>query len=287
MTSHASVPVPIRLEGDRYRVLFGTRDAENHPRIGFVEIDLSAPTDVLRVSEDYVLGPGPAGFFDDGGVYPGCLLRREGRLWMYYLGRNNGAAPLYYMSVGLAVSDDRGLSFVRKYDAPVLARGEHDPWMVSTPFVLSDGGRWRMWYLSGLRWDLARDPVRSYYHIKYAESDDGVDWRRDGRVCIDIRGDESNIASPTVLKEPDGPFRMWYCTSGGAGYRIGYAESDDGLEWTRKDDEAGIDLSPAGWDSRAMAYPYVFVHEGRRYLLYSGNGYGRDGFGLAVEDAAG
>jgi hypothetical protein len=29
----------------------------------------------------------------------------------------------------------------------------------------------------------------------------------------------------------------------------------------------------------------VFAHDGRRYLLYSGNGYGREGFGIAVWEA--
>jgi predicted GH43/DUF377 family glycosyl hydrolase len=285
MQSHASVPVPIRLAGERYRLLFTTRDADNRPRIGFVEIDLSAPTRVLCVSGAHVLGPGPAGFFDDGGVYPGCLVRRGRELWMYYQGRSSGIAPLYYVSIGLAVSDDEGLSFHRRFDAPILARSEHDPWMAAKPFVLADGGLWRMWYTSGLRWDLTAEPSRSYYHIKYAESDDGVTWRRDGRVCIDFHGRESNVASPTVLKDGD-LYRMWFCSAAGEGYRIGYAESADGYTWSRKDSEAGIDLSPSGWDSEAMAYPCVFVHEGRRYLLYSGNGYGRDGFGLAVEDAA-
>jgi hypothetical protein len=30
-----------------------------------------------------------------------------------------------------------------------------------------------------------------------------------------------------------------------------------------------------------MAYPAVVEAEGRRYLFYNGNNYGRDGFGLA------
>jgi hypothetical protein len=33
-----------------------------------------------------------------------------------------------------------------------------------------------------------------------------------------------------------------------------------------------------------MAYPHVFDVEGRIFLLYSGNGYGREGIGLAVAE---
>jgi hypothetical protein len=139
-----------------------------------------------------------------------------------------------------------------------------------------------MWYLSGFGWDQVQ-PV-SHYHIKHADSEDGIHWRRDGLVCIDLSEGETNIASPTVIKE-NGLYQMWY-SYGGAGkeYRIGYAESADGYLWARRDEEAGIEVSASGWDSQGIAYPAVFVHRGRKYLLYSGNHFGRDGFGLATEE---
>jgi hypothetical protein len=44
----------------------------------------------------------------------------------------------------------------------------------------------------------------------------------------------------------------------------------------------GINVSPCSWDSDMTEYPCVFGHGGQRFLLYSGDGYGRTGFGLAV-----
>ena len=73
---------------------------------------------------------------------------------------------------------------------------------------------------------------------------------------------------------------MWYSYRGDA-YRMGYAESEDGLEWERKDAEAGIDVSEEGWDSEMIEYPCVFEHRGSWYMLYNGNGYGSSGIGLA------
>ena len=77
---------------------------------------------------------------------------------------------------------------------------------------------------------------------------------------------------------------MFYSFRKGDGgrYRIGYAESDDAFTWDRRDEQAGIDVSPSGWDSDMVCYPYVFDHNGNRYMLYNGNGYGRTGFGLAI-----
>lgn len=58
---------------------------------------------------------------------------------------------------------------------------------------------------------------------------------------------------------------MWYSkrdiknfrTSKMRNYRAGYAESDDGINWKRLDEKVGIDISSEGWDSDAIAYPYV------------------------------
>jgi hypothetical protein len=285
MYSHAAVPTALRLRGGLYRIYFGTRDAENHPRIGFIEVDLDEPLRVLRVSETPALDRGPLGYFDDNGVLPGPVVEAAGKLRMYFLGRNNGTRPLYYMAIGLAESEDGGVTFSRVTHAPVMSRSEHDPWMVSTPCVLYEGGRWRMWYLSGLGWDTSGDAIHSLYHVKYAESSDGLHWLRDGRVCIPLEAGETNIANPAVVREGD-VYRMWYSkVVSGKGYRIGYAESKDGYEWQRMDSEVGISASSSGWDSECMAYPCVFEHKGRKYMLYSGNGFGREGFGIAVEEA--
>ncbi|MGB1289156.1 MAG: hypothetical protein ACPG7F_21660, partial [Aggregatilineales bacterium] len=142
-------------------------------------------------------------------------------------------------------------------------------------------GLWRMWYTSCERWEMHNGNPRHYYHIRYAESRDGIHWQADGRVCIDFKDEhEYAIARPHVLKSDTG-YEMWYSYRGDA-YRIGYATSDDGLSWTRHDDKAGIDVSDSDPDSEMLAYPVVFEHEGRRHMFYNGNGYGKSGICYAI-----
>jgi hypothetical protein len=283
MRTHAALPVALRLGGDVYRVYFASRDEQNRSHVGYAELDSRSPERMLRLSSGPVLAPGPLGCFDADGVYPASIVQDEQKLYMYYIGWNAGKRePIFYASIGLAVSEDAGRSFQKASIAPIMARSEYDPCLVTSPCVLLDNGVWRMWYVSGLRWEETGGELHSYYHIKYAESKDGVNWQRNGRVCIDLRPGERNIARPCVLKE-NGRYKMWYSHDSGQGYRIGYAESADGYVWTRMDDEAGIDVSATGWDSEALAYPWVFDHNGRKHMLYCGNGFGRDGFGLAVE----
>lgn len=79
---------------------------------------------------------------------------------------------------------------------------------------------------------------------------------------------------------------MWYSTARLPlhPYRIGYAESDDGKRWTRIDEAVGFDVSPEGFDSEMICYPHVVQHENRLYMFYNGNGFGREGIGLAVAE---
>lgn len=98
------------------------------------------------------------------------------------------------------------------------------------------------------------------------------------------------VSSPTVFLD-DGIWKMYYISAikwemhqgeFRAPYNIRYAESKDGINWERKDGIAGINVSPNGWDSEMIEYPFVFEHNDKKYLLYNGNNYGESGFGYAV-----
>jgi len=65
-------------------------------------------------------------------------------------------------------------------------------------------------------------------------------------------------------------------------YRLGYAQSADGLAWDRRDASLGLDTSPSGWDSQATMYAAAVSAAGRTYVLYNGNDFGKQGFGAAV-----
>ena len=65
-------------------------------------------------------------------------------------------------------------------------------------------------------------------------------------------------------------------------YRIGHARSDDLVDWTRNDDDPGLDVTGGDWDADMLCYPHAFECRGKVYLLYNGNEFGRYGFGLAV-----
>ena len=288
--THASAPVALQLEPGRFSIYFATRDDRQRSHIGTAQLAIEPRPRTGPLESEPVLSPGPLGAFDDHGVYPSSLVEYDGRLLLYYIGWNPGIEPpLFYSSIGLAVSDDGGLSFARFSRAPIMARSERDPCLVTSPCVLKEGSTWRMWYVSGFRWDRGENGrLRSWYHIKHAISGDGIAWRREGTVCIGHEHPgERNIGRGCVLHEGN-RYEMWYSWAGDNAYRLGYADSADGLNWTRRDDELQLRGGPADeWDAHERAYPWVFRHAGRRYMLYNGNGHGREGIGLATEETAG
>ena len=140
-----------------------------------------------------------------------------------------------------------------------------------------------MWYGSNLSW--GKEETHMQHVIKYAESKDGIYWKRSGKTVVPLKNkNEYALSKPCVLKE-NAVYKMWYSYRAGKKiktYRIGYAESRDGRKWKRKDDKAGIGVSEKGWDSEMICYPFVFTHKKNKYMLYNGNDYGKTGFGLAI-----
>jgi hypothetical protein len=278
-SSHAAVP-HVDTHNGAVDVYFTTRDEERRSHVATASVELAERG--VHVSPEPILAPGPLGAFDDSGVMTSCLVRDGDCSYLYYQGWSLGVTVPFYVFVGCAVRARDGEDFERVSSAPVLGRHAVDPYMCASPWILREGGTWRMWYVSNLGWKTQPvGPPQYVVHVKYAESRDGIDWDRDGHVCIDFASpDEYAISRPCVLRDGD-LYRMWYSHRGTA-YRIGYAESKDGLQWERKDALVGIDVSSEGWDSEMVEYACVFDHEGSRNMLYNGNDFGRTGIGHAV-----
>jgi len=278
--SHSAVPFAEHIAGDAYRIYFTTRDDHNRSHTGYVVLELSRPTEILELCQKPVLAPGPLGAFDDSGAMGSWLTSVGDKSYLYYQGWNLGVTVPFRNSIGVAIREKNGV-FQRIFEGPILDRTANEPHFTATPCVVEDNGRWDMWYLSCVGWELDRGKPKHRYHIKHAVSVNGLDWARNGDISIDFKDcSEYAISRPSVMK-CGSLWRMWYSFRGNR-YRIGYAESEDGSNWERMDDRAGIDVSHTGWDSEMVEYPFVFRHDDATYMLYNGNDYGRSGFGLAV-----
>lgn len=286
MLTHAMMPVIDKLENENARIYFSSRDSRGRSQGAFIEINLNEPLKVLKVSSEPVLKLGQLGAFDDAGIMPTCIVNYERKKYLYYNGWTLGKNVPFFSFNGVAISSDNGKTFIKKSRGPaVLFSNDVDPYSTFAPYAMLDEGKWKIWYVSLIKWTQDEEgALKHYYNIRYAESEDGINFKREGKVCIDFKNKfEYAIARPFVLKE-NNLYKMWYSYREGERiktYRIGYAESKDGIEWKRKDEEIKLDVSESGWDSEMVEYSYLFDHRGKRYMLYNGNGYGKTGVGIA------
>ncbi len=294
MVSHASIPVVDEVRDEVLRIYFGTRDGSRRSHTSYIEVEAAHPDNILYIHDKPVLSLGRPGTFDDSGIMPSWIVTQGNKKYLYYIGWNPQVTVSYRLAIGLAISEDEGQSFHKISEGPVCDRSIDEPFFNTAPCVLFEGGNWKMWYISCTGWETINDLSEPRYHIKYADSVNGINWRKTGLVCIDYDEVTDAIGRPCVFKE-DGRYKMFYSyrrilnyrTDREQSYRLGYAESVDGLTWRRRDEEVGIGKSGSGWDSEMIEYCYRYEYKDQKYLFYNGNGFGRSGLGYAVLDATG
>ena len=282
LLTHAANPLPILLEGDIYRVFYSGRDKFNRSSVGAVDIDI-VKRKVIRDHHKPFFQHGPEGSFYESGVSIGNCYEVNGIRYMLFMGWQNPEGGHWRGDIGrLVVHPDLTLELISL--EPYLTINVVDPVSLSYPWVMGNQlSGYQMWYGSTRTWDAGNGEM--VHTINYATSQDGHSWIRMGLAVPYELGKAQAFSRPTVTFDVSGTYNMWFSYRSGSGekYRIGHAVSQDGISWELALDKSGIDVSPKGWDSEMIEYPFVFDHAGCRYMLYNGSGYGKTGFGLAMQ----
>ncbi|NMG70600.1 hypothetical protein [Parazoarcus communis] len=282
---------------DRVRIYFSTRaiDPANGKylsHIAFVDMDRNLDK-ILRVSDHEVIALGELGCFDEHGIFPMNVVPMHDHILAYTCGWNRRVSVSVDTAIGLAVSHDGGETYQRAGSGPVLAASLHEPCLVGDGFVKIIDGCFHMWYIFGTGWKRYQtgSPPDRTYKIGHAISTNGISWvKEEARQIIpDKLGKDESQALPTVVLIGS-RHHMFFCyresfdfrQNRARGYRIGHAWSDDLIDWTRDDDMLALAGTPGEWDSDMQCYPHAFECDGRIHLIYNGNAFGREGFGLAT-----
>jgi predicted GH43/DUF377 family glycosyl hydrolase len=278
---------------DRVRIYFCTRpkpssDGMYLSYLAYIDVDRHNLLKVLRVCKGPLLPLGSHGTFDEFGTNPISVIRDGEEIRVYYAGWTRCESVPFNGAIGMAISRDQGESFNRLGDGPVLSYSPDEPFLLGSPRIRKFGDKWHLWYVSGKVWLQTEGKPEPVYKIRMASSDDGIVWIKHGYDLLEDRlGKHECQACPDVLFR-DGRYHMFFSyrfshnyRSMEGGYRIGYASSDDMVNWKRHDEMAGMGVSETGWDSQMVSYPHVFMLDGETYMLYQGNDMGLAGIGLA------
>lgn len=287
MNSHAQIPTVLVLK-DRLRVYFSTRTIPTESKTTFLDLDIKDPKNILYIHDKPILANGKDGTFDEHGVMPAGVVKKENNVYLYYSGWSQRHSVPYSNLTGLAISHDNGITFEKIGDGPVLSTNIYEPYSATSPCVFIENNIFHMFYCSGTNWIKKGDKYEHTYDIKYAYSKDGIHFVQNGKSIIKPKNEKEAITRPVVLKK-NSIYHMYFCYRGSDdfrdgkdAYRIGYAWSEDLKTWQREDEKAGIDVSEDGWDNKMIAYPYIVETDYGTYMFYNGNGFGQSGFGYAV-----
>jgi hypothetical protein len=277
---------------DYVRIYFSTCRTDGNKLVSYIKFadythDFSS---MLRLSQHTVIEDGKLGCYDEHGIYPFSPTQTDNRLLAYISGWSRRVSVSCEVGIGIAESFDNGETFVRLGDGPILSSSLHEPFLVVDGFVRKYENQFHMWYIYGTGWSAkyaGAEPDRTY-KIAHAVSNDGINWKREGRQIIPDKFESECQALPTVLKIGN-KYHMYFCyrhtfdfrTNKEKSYRMGYAFSYDLINWERRDDLAGITVSEEGWDSEMVCYPNILQVQDNVYLLYNGNHFGKFGLGAA------
>jgi hypothetical protein len=275
----------------------GTGINDSHWRIGLAESQDGVSFTRVPGTESggAILDNGAAGAFDSFLTYRPFVLK-DGTLYrMWY----NGSTKPFNCPTGTLADDRRigyaespdGVHWTKHYDGPgpggsVLplgATGEFDAQQVGYVWVLKDGAQYKMYY--------SANDALNFWRVALAVSSDGRTWTKvrgknfNGSV-LDLGPpgsfDTACAYQPSVVKETDTLYRMWYrgCQAPGqfggpSRGTIGYAESNDGITWVKIPQPgpqgAALGTGPAGtFDSAGLTTPSVFIDGGTWDMYYAG-----------------
>lgn len=258
----------------------------------FVDLDRHNLFKILNICKNPLLELGKLGTFDEFGTYFTSVIRREDDILVYYVGYTRCESVPFNIAIGAAISYDNGETFTKLGDGPILPYNINEPFFLTVPKIRRFNDKWYLWYSAGKKWLENNGKPEPVYKIRMASSRDGINWNRNYQDLIEDKLEQNECqASPAVFFY-DNRYHMFFCYRYSVGYRckergyrIGYAFSDDMINWIRDDTRVGIDISENGWDSEMVSFPDVFELDESIYMLYLGNQFGRFGFGLArLED---
>jgi hypothetical protein len=193
--------------------------------------------------------------------------------------------------IGYAESHD-GLDWAKDYGGdgpggsvlPLGGAGAIDEQQVGYVAVIKDGAEYKMFY--------SANDASNTWRVGLATSSDARHWTKvpgklAGGAILDTGPagafDFACAYQPTVVKERDQLYRMWYrgcvarnpANNGPSKGTIGYAESNDGITWIKlpqpTDDGSALGLSPApAFDSGGLTTPSVFLDATGWNMYYAG-----------------
>ena len=251
--------------------------------------DQSSPIPARRLGIDWeelpgnpLLPPGPCFTWRCAGVSdPAISLSADGRLKIWFTAIGIRPKTSGFEAVGPVVGTASGGAALARIDvtpeAAIIGVGPEGSWdrYIETPTVRRspNGPGWTMWYAGyAARSD---DPANPFVGIALGQTSstdsDGKVWERSAAPIYRASPgawDERLVTGPTVVRGPDGVWRLYYS---GAGKKegVGLLTSKDGQHWIPYAGNPVLEPQSGAWDEQILEQAVAYIGD-RYWLWYSG-----------------
>ncbi|NCN58552.1 hypothetical protein GW940_01390 [Candidatus Microgenomates bacterium] len=180
--------------------------------------------------------------------------------------------------IGIASSDNKIDWQIINREIILPNESAHPNWSetdVFSPTVIFYNNEYYMWFVSSRAGSRQFKSGESIYRIHFSKSSDGLSWSNPVNVISPSPNSWNSEAtsSPSVLVEND-QFKMWYSGRDSKGlWKIGYASSPNGLDWTQLGTNPILQSSES-WESAGKhlpgtVSPSVVKYKNKYIILYS------------------
>ncbi len=218
---------------------------------------------VLNISTD-------TSMFDSDGIETPTVIKDlsappSHRYKLWYAGRKLKCSTVLDHKFGYAYSPD-GIHWTKYSGNPVMTAGNSSSWyntFISNPSVIFENNIYKMWFTAP---DAVANsqPTDGKGNIGYATSPDGINWSVYPAPVI-LAGSQNNwdsatVAEPSVIKVGN-MYHMFYSALDKwlvENFQVGYANSMDGINWTKATTNPVLKIGTAGkWDRYWASHPAV------------------------------
>lgn len=277
ITSHMMCPTPY-ITDQNIRIYCGFLDEFGISRIGWIEIDIHNPENILKVSKKPTLDIGRPGTFDDNGVVPSCMIDISGQKYLYYFGFQLVEKVRYLMFGNVATEGKR------LYEYPIFNRDRNSLFVKSAPFVFkyNNASFYECFYTSSNEFITINNKIIPKYNIRksFIFNYDYPDVQ--STIVVDFKDDkEFGIGRPYVIEHNNKVYLFYSTRSTDKKYSIGYSITDRWNKFNRYDDNLEILNKDNGSCNNDISYPAVIKINNSYYMFYNEGCFGKDGIAVA------
>ena len=271
----------IRNNGPLFDLYITGRDEFNRSRIGHGIWSAETPDKILQLDDDPCLGLGKHGsFFDSGTSYP-SVIKYKNKYLMYFTGWHQGKKTPFINSMGLAESKNADGMFHPISESSFFPAIASEMFGIGTPFCYFDHeqNNFTLFYSSFTEWLKIGASYTPQYHIRKVIGLTPYDFERPGVPVL-----PSSLPLKELSCRPSLTLShsLIFCKrKPGTKYSIFATPKVENNQWKDQARRISI-LGTSNWDSEELCYPFAFSYNDQEFLLYSGNGYGRSGLGIAI-----